>query len=173
MVVNRGEDIGFTLQLIKSDGVNVEDDATVSYRIFDASGILVLVSEQSTVFNSTTKSYIDTLDVSVLWADQEVGSYLVVWSVSDTDDDFAPIYTEDLQISIDETKIDKILGLVHQNILIDETIYDDFGNLESARVRIYSDSASVGTNNNIISTYLITSESTECGKFTTWSQEEI
>jgi len=173
MVVNRGEDIGFTLQLIKSNGVNVEEDATVTYRIFDPTATVELVSEQSTVFNSTTKSYIDTLDVSVLWADQEVGSYLIVWSVSDTDDDFAPIYTEDLQINIDETKIDKILGLVHQNILIDQTGYDEHGNLASARVRIYSDSVSVGSNNNVISTYQITAVSTDVGKFTTWVQEEI
>lgn len=173
MVVNRGEDIGFTLQLVKSDGQSFEESATVTYRIFDASGTLELVSVQSATFNSTTKSYVDTLDVSVDWADQEVGSYLVVWSVSGTDDDFAPTYTEDLQISIDETKIDKILGLVHQNILIDNTTYDQFGNLESARVRIYSDSASVGTDTNVIATYLIESESTECGQFTTWSQQEI
>ena len=173
MVINRGEDIGFTLQLIKSDGQSVEENATVTYRIFDPTGSVELVSEQSTVFNSTTKSYIDTLVPSISWADQEVGSYLIVWSVSGTDDDFAETYTEDLQINIDETKIDKILGLVHQNILIDETGYDLHGNLSNARVRIYSDSVSVGTNNNIIATYEITSISTDTGKFTTWSQKEI
>ena len=173
MVVNRGEDIGFTLQLIKSDGQSFEESATVTYRIFDASGTVELVSQQSATFNSTTKSYVDTLDVSVLWSDQEVGSYLIIWSVSDTDDDFSPIYTEDLQISIDETKIDKILGLVHQNILIDNTTYDEFQNLETARVRIYSDSASLGTASNVIASYRITAVSYDVGRFTTWTQEEI
>lgn len=173
MVVNKGEDIGFTLQLIKSDGQNVEEDATVTYKILDASGTLELVSQQSTVFNSNTKSYVDTLDISVSWADQDIGSYLVVWSVSGTDDDFASTYTEDLQINIDETKIDKILGLVHQNILIDQTGYDSHGNLSNARVRIYTKSASVGTNNDVLATYQITSVSTATGKFTTWSQKEV
>ncbi len=173
MVINKGEDIGLTLQLIKSDGINVEENATVTYRILDPTATVELVSEQSTVFNDVTKSYIDTLVPSISWVDQEVGSYLIVWSVSGTDDDFSEIYTEDLQISIDETKIDKILGLVHQNILIDQTGYDKYGNLSTARVRIYSVSGSVGTDNNVIATYEITSVSTETGKFTTWIQKEV
>ena len=173
MVVNKGEKIGMTLQLIKSDGVSVETGATVTYKIFDDTGTVELVSEQTTIYNTTTKSYIDTLDPSVLWADQEVGSYLIIWSVSNTDDDFNDTYTEDLQINIDKTKIDKILGLVHQNILIDQTGYDNHGNLSTARVRIYSDSASVGSDSNVLATYQISSVSTETGKFTTWSQQEI
>jgi len=173
MVVNKGENIGMTLQLIKSDGQNVEENAIVIYKIFDASGTLELVSEQSTIFNNITKSYIDTLNPSISWIDQEVGSYLVVWYVSDTEDDFAPIYTEGLQINIDKTKIDKILGLVHQNILIDQTEYDDYGNLTTARVRIYKDSSSIGTDNNILATYELESTNTECGRFTTWEQKEV
>lgn len=172
MVINKGENIGMTLQLVKSDGINVEENATITYRILDPSATVELVSEQSTTFNNVTKSYIDTLVPSVSWADQEVGSYLIVWSVSDTDDDFFDIYTEDLQINIDNAKINKILGLVHQNILIDQTGYDKYGNLSTARVRIYSDSASVGTDSNVIATYQIESVSTDTGKFTTWSQKE-
>jgi hypothetical protein len=42
--------------------------------------------------------------------------------------------------------------------------------MTSGRVRIYSDAASVGTNNNVIETYLITADGTECGKFTYWEQ---
>jgi regulator of protease activity HflC (stomatin/prohibitin superfamily) len=171
VVVNKGEDIGLTFQLVKSDGQSVEEDATVSYQIFDSSITVEYVSGSAT-FNITSQSYIATIVPSVSWIGQEVGSYVIVWSVSDTDDDFAPTYTDDLQISIDKTKIDKILGLVHQNMLIDQTVYDDWGNLENARLRIYSDSASVGTSSNILATYQITSESTECGQFTTWKQVE-
>ncbi len=172
MVVNKGEDIGLTLQLVKSDGQSIEEDATVSYQIFDSSVTVEYVSGSAT-FNITSQSYIATIVPSVSWIGQEVGSYVIVWSVSNTDDDFAPIYTEDLQISIDKTQIDKILGLVHQNILIDQTVYDEFGNLDNARLRIYSDSASVGTTSNVLATYQITSESTECGQFTTWKQVEV
>lgn len=173
MVVNKGESISMTLQLIKSDGISVEENASVTYKIFDVTGTIELVSEQSTVFNAISKSYIGTLVPSISWMNQAVGSYIIIWSVLNTTDDFSSVYTEDLQINIDKNKIDKILGLVHQNILIDQTGYDIHGNLSNARVRIYKDSDSIGTNNNILATYQILSISTETGKFTTWTQREI
>ena len=43
----------------------------------------------------------------------------------------------------------------------------------SARVRIYSDAASVGTSNNVIETYRITADGTECGQFSFWKQVVI
>ena len=67
----------------------------------------------------------------------------------------------------------KVLGLVHQNILIDNTNYDASGNLISARVRVYSDSASVGTPNNVLATYQMNCNSSGPGKFATWSQIEV
>ena len=67
----------------------------------------------------------------------------------------------------------RTLGLVHHNVYIDNPTYDEYGNMTSGRVRIYSDAASVGTNNNVIDTYLITSDGTECGKFTYWEQTKI
>jgi len=169
MVINLGENIGFTLQLIKSDGKTVEEAATVTYRIFDDTGTLELVSEQTATYNTTTKSYVDSLVPSVSWTDQEVGSYLIVWSVSNTDDDFNDTYTEDLQVSIDKTKVDKILALVHENIVIDETEYDSYGNLSSARVRLFYDS----NKTNILNTYKITSNSNAAGQFSTWEQMEV
>ena len=65
------------------------------------------------------------------------------------------------------------LGLVHRNIYIDNTIYDEHGNLASARVRIYSDSISVGSDSNVLSTYNITSSSSETGKFDYWKQVKV
>lgn len=65
------------------------------------------------------------------------------------------------------------LGLSHSNMLIDDTIYDEHGNLISARVRIYSDAASVGTNNNVIDTYRIEADGTQCGQFSYWKQVVI
>jgi hypothetical protein len=64
----------------------------------------------------------------------------------------------------------KALGLMHENIFIDLPVYDTDNNLVSARVRIYSDAASVGTGNNVIGTYLISSTGEGPGKFTNWSQ---
>jgi hypothetical protein len=69
--------------------------------------------------------------------------------------------------------LDRIMGLVHQNMYIDEPTYDSDGNLVGARVRIYSDSASVGTLANIIATYQITSNGLGPGKFSYWQQVEI
>ena len=65
------------------------------------------------------------------------------------------------------------LGLSHKNIYIDETVYDEHANLQSARVRIYSYAGSVGTDLNVIATYNITSSSSETGKFDYWKQAKV
>lgn len=71
------------------------------------------------------------------------------------------------------TDLKRALGLIHENIFIDLPSYDDNSNLISARVRIYSNSSSVGTNNDIIGNYLIESDSIGAGKFSTWRQVKI
>ena len=50
--------------------------------------------------------------------------------------------------------IQRTLGLTQENHYIDNTIFET-GKLKSARIRIYSDSASVGTSSNVIATYNI------------------
>ena len=55
-------------------------------------------------------------------------------------------------------------------MFIDDPTYDEFGNMISARVRIYSNSASVGTSNNVIETYRVTADGSECGQFSFWKQ---
>lgn len=77
-----------------------------------------------------------------------------------------------LNIKCDEISDDlkRVLGLVHENIFIDLPSYDDDSNLISARLRIYSNPLSVGTNNNILATYIIESDSSGPGKFTNWKQ---
>lgn len=166
--VNKGENIALSLQLIKSDGVSVEEEATVSYRIFDTSATIELVSSQSTSYNSVTQSYMDSLVPSASWVDQEVGHYLVVWSVADTDDDFNSVYTEQLNINIDKELIDRILGLVHQNIVIDQTRFDEYGNMRSARLRIFREASKI----NVIATYRITAKPNGPGRFVNWEQVE-
>jgi hypothetical protein len=68
---------------------------------------------------------------------------------------------------------ERILGLIHENIFIDQTVYDTDGNLTSARVRIYSNSADVGTNIGVIATYEASTLTEGPGKFTTWQQVKI
>lgn len=166
--VNKGENIEFSLQLIKSDGISVEQNAVVSYRIFDSSATVELVSSQTIFYNTITQSYTNTLIPSASWVNQEVGHYLVVWSVTETDDDFNSVYTEQLNINIDKNLIDRILGLVHQNIVIDETIFDQFGNMRSARLRIFREASKT----NVIAIYRITAKPNGPGRFTTWEQIE-
>jgi len=82
---------------------------------------------------------------------------------------------DNIQTGIDnqDIKIDKILGLVHHNIHIDQPVYDRWDNLIGARLRIYSDPASVGSSVNVISDYLISSTGTGNGKFSHWQQVEL
>lgn len=173
MDVNKGENIEFSLQLIKSDGESVEESATVSYSIYNSSATIQVVTSQTATYNSITQSYIDTLAPSASWVNQEVGHYLVVWSVADTVDNFNSVYTEELNINIDKLKIDRILGLVHENIHIDQTIFDGYGNLVNARLRIYEHSSDVGSSHGILATYRIISSPSGPGKFTTWKHIKV
>lgn len=81
------------------------------------------------------------------------------------------IYKSDTSQIYDD--IAKILGLSHHNIYIDNPSYDDHGNMVAARLRIYSNKTSVGTNSDVIETYLITSNGTACGQFSFWSQTQV
>ena len=69
--------------------------------------------------------------------------------------------------------LQRTIGLLHENIYIDNPIYDGDGNLTSARTRIYSNSGSVGTLNDVIGTYEITAPGNGAGKFTSWSQIKV
>jgi len=69
-----------------------------------------------------------------------------------------------------EEEAKKMVGLVHENIYIDQPVYDTEKNLTSARVRIYTIASSVGTDNDVLATYLITAIGDGKGKFTSWKQ---
>ncbi len=67
----------------------------------------------------------------------------------------------------------RALGLMHENIYIDQPTYDGDGNLVSARVRIYSVAGSVGTLNDVLAAYQISSTGDGAGRFTDWEQVQI
>jgi len=80
-------------------------------------------------------------------------------------------FVEDINSVLTENSLlQRIVGLLHENIFIDTPVYDENNNLVSARVRIYSAAGSVGTDSDIIGTYTITSTGDGPGKFTNWSQ---
>lgn len=66
------------------------------------------------------------------------------------------IYTSDFNTIA--ANLARALGLMQENYYLDETIYDENNNLTYGRIRIYSDSISVGTDNNVIATYQVESE---------------
>lgn len=66
--------------------------------------------------------------------------------------------------------ITKLLGLNHENVYMDEPVWDSDDNLISLRIRLYSDSASVGTSSNVIATYRVTADGNGSGKFQFWKQ---
>ena len=71
--------------------------------------------------------------------------------------------------------VKRLLGLSHENMNIDQMVYDDNNNLISSRVRIYSNrtDADNGTNNNIIATYRFEGNAEGPGTWTLWKQIRI
>ena len=166
-----GEDIGLTLQLLDTTGSFI-DSANVIFTIYESDATTFAVSG-SAIWNSTLKCYFYEIDVSVDWTSQVVGNYLLVWTITGLSVE-SPL-VEELCIleNVLTAKIDRLLGLTHENIYIDQAVYDSDNNLTGARLRVYSDSASVGTNNNVIATYSITSVGAGAGKFLTWKQTKL
>jgi hypothetical protein len=95
----------------------------------------------------------------------------IVWDAQQTDHIISGSFGELLQQTSDYLK--RVLGLVHENIYIDNPNYDSDNNLVNARVRLYSVPGSIGTDNDVIGSYLISSEGAGPGKFTNWSQIKI
>ena len=83
-------------------------------------------------------------------------------------------YREDINnVMTSNELLQRAVGLLHENIYIDSPTYDDNNNLVGARVKIYSNAESVGTGDDIIGEYLISSSGNGPGKFTTWSQIKL
>ena len=75
------------------------------------------------------------------------------------------VYTSDLSKIASE--LSRVLGLTQENYMLYDTNYVDYQGaklLSGAKIRIYSDAESVGTDNNILTTYQITS---------TWNGDEL
>ncbi len=111
--------------------------------------------------------YTFTPDINGVWYVNVIHPVYFPWGKNDD------IYVDDTDISGVYEIVRRTLGLVHHNVYIDEAVYDEFGNMTSARVRIYSDAASVGSDFNVIETYLITADAQACGQFSYWQQVVI
>lgn len=87
--------------------------------------------------------------------------------IIDIDGDYVETTVSGIQLDMK-----RVLGLLHENVFIDNTTYDSYNNLISGRVRIYSEAVSVGSVNDVIATYTITVDASNQGKFTSWKQVE-
>jgi hypothetical protein len=87
-------------------------------------------------------------------------------NIRGADDDTLKTLSE--QIDPLAASLARLLGLNHENVYMDNTSYDVDGNLTSARVRIYSVAASVGTADDVLATYTITVSCSGAGEFDTW-----
>jgi hypothetical protein len=73
----------------------------------------------------------------------------------------------DADMTIIKDNVERALGLVQENYYIDNTSYVTYNGIKlmtAGRMRIYSDSVSVGTGNNVIATYNITTD---------WTNDEM
>lgn len=166
---SKGHKISLNLTLINNDG-SPEANAEVKYELYDENSIIIL-SNNNLTYNEQLGSYIDVIDPTTQWSNQEEGIYYIKWYIDNTTEDYPNTAVEELYIELYDEKLDRILGLSHENTYIDEPEYDKYHNLKSARMRLYSDSLSVGSNNNVIAIYRITAVSDGLGKFLYWEQK--
>lgn len=165
---SKGQKISINLTLINNDG-SPESNATVNYKVYDESNTLHLSGNELT-FNEQLGSYIDVIDPVSDWVSQEEGVYYIKWEISDTTEDYPDTAVEEMYIESYDDKLDRILGLSHENTFIDQAVYDEYGNLETARLRIYTDTESIGTDSNVIAEYEISANTTDIGRFSSWQQ---
>jgi len=142
------------------------DSSSFTVYVYDPSDAEVSgsVNGSFTDLGNGNYKYTFTPDANGVWYVTITQPTYFSWGKSDD------VYVDSANLSSIYEIVRKTLGLVHHNMYIDEPVYDEAGNMISARVRIYSDSASVGSNTNVIETYLITSDGTECGQFNYWQQ---
>jgi len=168
-VIDQQAEEHFTVSDSDGNLISGIDSTTFTIYIYDPNGIEISASVNSSIVELGDGSY------KLLFTPTSNGT----WYVNITHSIYFPwgkngdvqVYNGDISDIYDN--VIKTLGLVHHNFYIDNTTYDEFGNMVSGRVRIYSDAASVGTDTNIIETYLITADGTECGKFNYWAQVKM
>lgn len=168
-VLNQTLDEHFTVYNECNSLVSNIDSTAFTVYIYDPNGNEVSSTVGGGFVNLGNGNYKYQFTPNLLGTWYVVITHPTYFSFGKADD--IQVYSGDLT-GIYDTVI-RTLGLVHSNIFIDQPVYDENGNLISARVRIYSDALSVGTNSNVIETYKIESDGTECGQFSYWKQIKL
>jgi len=154
-----------------SDGnlISGIDSSTFTVYVYDSDNLEVAdsVNGYFTDLGNGNYKYSFTPDKIGVWYVVVTHTIYFPWGKSDD------VYVDKEDLSGVYDIVIRTLGLVHHNVYIDNPVYDDQNNMISARLRIYSDKTSVGTDLNIVESYLLTSDGTECGKFNYWQQVVI
>jgi len=166
-VVNQPVEEHFTVADAAGNLVPGIDSTEFSVYVYNPLSVEVAVAVDGSIveLGNGNYKYIFTPNLTGTWYVAMVHPTYFPWAKTND----VQVYKADLSIISDDIK--RTLGLVHHNFHIDQTQYDEHGNMIGARVRIYSDSASVGTNSNVIETYKIESDAEACGQFTYWQQK--
>jgi hypothetical protein len=130
--------------------------------------VRIRIRHNPTTYNAAHQLFLDFVEITSILPITAEDIADAVWSKV-----LSGGYTAEQIILDNNESLKRTLGLMHENIYIDQPGYDINSNLISARVRIYSDSASVGTTNNVIGTYQITSDGTGRGQFANWRQVKV
>jgi len=154
MIIKIGEVLNEDFTVVDRDRNIVTGlvDGDFTKNLFDPDGNEVSSTVGVTISELGNGNYRTSLTLNV------VGTwYLVVYQdiyFSWGKGDFIQVFNNDFD-SIGDL-ITRVLGLTQENQYIDNTNYDDDNNLNSCRIRLYSNSSSVGSSNNVIATYLMT-----------------
>jgi len=140
--------------------------AAITLRVYNPSGVEVSGAVGGVIADLGNGNYKYSFTPNALGTWYVVATHPTYFPWGKADD--LQVFNIDLDQIYDS--VEQTLGLSRHNMYIDDATYDEHGNMISARVRTYSDTASVGTNNNVIETYRITADGTECGQFSYWQQ---
>lgn len=165
-VINKPVDEHFTVSDTNGNLIAGIDSTAFTVHVYNPSSVEVTASISGffTELGNGSYKYTFTPNSNGTWYVVVTHPVYFPWGKLDDvqvyDNDISAIYND----------VVKTLGLVHHNFYIDDPTYDENGNMIAARVRIYSDAASVGTSSNVVETYRIEVDATECGQFTYWKQ---
>jgi hypothetical protein len=144
----------------------IKVDSTCVSGTIGIGGVSELIDESGPNCNVVLKALSNPSISNSVWS-EETSGYTVSGSfgylINNIDD----------SITSNENYLKRIIGLVHENIFIDNPIFDSDGNMTAARLRIYSNPTDVGTSSGVIGTYNISAPGNGPGKFTNWSQIRI
>lgn len=164
--VNKQVEEHFTVSDTNGNLISGLDETSFTTYVYNPDGneVSSSVSESIVEIGNGNYKYLLTPNETGIWYVVLVHPTYFPWAKTDD----IQVYQGD--ITDIYNGVIRTLGLVHHNFYIDNTSYDEFGNMVSGRVRIYDSSSNVGTDTGVIETYLITSDGTECGKFNYWAQ---